>query len=249
MPGDHPATLLDEVLAAHGGAGRFAAVGEIVWRVRSGGFAIGSKRAGRRLPIFEARIATDRPHTVISPYPGPGRRGVFDGSDDVVRIETDGGAVVAERAAPRAMFSRPRRAVWWDDLDVLYFAGYALWAYATAPFCFTRPGFEVSEIEPFAEGTSLRRRLAVTFAADVPAHSTEQAFHIDDTGLIRRNDYTAEVFGGWAKAAHYVDEYTAVDGLMVARRRRVYPRRPDGRPRPFPTLVSLDVSDARMVAR
>jgi hypothetical protein len=249
MPGEHPTALLDQVVAAHGGADRFAAVREIVWHVETGGVALPSKRGGRRVPPFEARMATDRPHTVVSPFPGPGRLGVFDGAGDVVRIETDDGAVMSERAAPRAGFSRPRRAVRWDDLDVLYFAGYALWAYATAPFCFTWPGFDVSEIAPFAEGPWLRRRLAVTFGPGVPAHSAEQVFHIDDAGLIRRNDYTAEVFGGWAKAAHYVDEYRRVDGLMVAARRRVYPRRPDGRPRPFPTLVSLDVSGVRTVTR
>ena len=58
-----------------------------------------------------------------------------------MRIETDDGEVLEERAEPRAAFGG-RRNIWWDDLDLLYFGGYALWGYVGAPFIFTRPGYQ-----------------------------------------------------------------------------------------------------------
>jgi tetratricopeptide (TPR) repeat protein len=81
--------------------------------------------------------------------------------------------------------------LWWDDLDLLYFGGYALWGYTSAPFIFTRPGFELEEVEPWTEDGERWPGLRVRFPEDVPAHSREQTYYFDDRWLIRRNDYTA----------------------------------------------------------
>jgi hypothetical protein len=236
--------LLAEAIAAHGGAERWAAVEEIELHAGSGGFMPTTKGKRRALADYRARISTHGPRTVVTPYPGSGRRGVFE--PERVWIETDEGEMVAERERPRDAFGGPRRALWWDHLDFLYFAGYALWGYANAPFVFTQPGFEVREIEPWREGDERWRRLAVTFPADIPAHSREQVFHFDAEGRLRRNDYTAEVVGSWAKAAHYCAEHREFGGLLFPTRRRVYPRRRDGRPRRGPTLVWIDVAGVEL---
>ena len=126
--------------------------------------------------------------------PDPGRRGVFERG--AVRIESDDGEVLAERDDPRAAFRRLRRNLWWDDLDLLYFAGYALWGYVSAPFIFTRPGFEVEEIEPWHEDGETLARAArpVSRTTSPPTRASSSTTSTTD-GLIRRNDYTAEVFG------------------------------------------------------
>jgi hypothetical protein len=69
-----------------------------------------------------------------------------------VWIESRDGEVIAERHDPRAVFGG-RRNLWWDDLDLLYFGGYALWGYLCAPFIFTRDGFEIEDEEPWREGS------------------------------------------------------------------------------------------------
>jgi hypothetical protein len=237
--------LLAGAIAAHGGAERWAAVEEIELHAGSGGFMPTTKGQRRTLADYRARISTRAPRTVVTPYPGAGRRGVFEPAR--VWIETDDGAVVAERENPREAFGGLRRALWWDHLDFLYFAGYALWGYGNAPFVFARPEFETREIEPWEEKGEPRRRLVVTFPADVPAHSREQIFHFDAQGRLRRNDYTAEVVGSWAKAAHYCDDHREFGGLLFPTRRRVYPRRRDGRPRRAPTLVWIDVSSVDLI--
>jgi hypothetical protein len=236
--------LVTAALEAHGGVARWRGAREIRARLRSGGFALAAKWKSRAFRAYEATIVTAEPRVVIAPYPGPGRRGVFEAA--AVSIESDAGAVQARRENPRAAFAGLRRKLWWDDLDALHFAGYALWNYFTAPFLFLRAGVEAREIEPWEEGGERWRRLRVVFPPGLPTHSREQVFYFDAAGLLRRHDYTAEVFGGWAKAAHYSSEHRSFSGLVLPTRRRVYPRKPDGRPRPFPTLVWIDVDDVQI---
>ena len=149
--------LLDEVVAAHGGRARWEAAEAIVLQIRSGGFLMLSKVHRPSIPEFELRASTAEPHVVIRPYPRPGLVGVFDGTADAVRIETEDGHVAAERRHPRPAFRSLRHLVHWDRLDLLYFAGYALWGYATQPFCFLRPGVEAWEL-PASEASGERRR-------------------------------------------------------------------------------------------
>ena len=226
------AGLLDEAIQAHGGLEAFEAKRELHARIRSGGFALRSKR-GRpgALADYAATIDTREPRMVFHGYPRTGRRGVFE--RDRVRIEDDQGEVLTERSDPRSAIRSLRRNLWWDQLDLLHFAGYAIWNYFCTPFLFARPGFEVEQLDG--------RRLRVLFPPDVPTHSREQTFYFDDSGRLTRLDYTAEVFGGWARAVHLCEEHREFDGILFPTRRRVYPRRRDGRPRPFPTLVWIDV--------
>jgi hypothetical protein len=215
-------SLLDETLAAHGGIERWRAAREIQAELRSGGFALGSKLVAGPFRRYTARVSVHEPRTVVEPYPKAGDHGVFEANR--VRIE---GETSAERDDPRRLFPGVRRRLWWDRLDALYFAGYALWNYFTTPLLLTRDGVQVRE-----DG----RALHVTFPEGFPTHSREQSFQVGDDGLIVRHDYTAEVFGGWAKAKHLCSEHERFDGLVFPTRRRVTPRNS-----PFPTLVWIDV--------
>lgn len=199
------------------------------------------------LADFTGTVSTTEPHTVLSPYPKAGQRGVFE--RDRVRIETDDGELVAERENPRAAFRGLRHSIWWDELDLLHFAGYALWNYMSAPFMFTRPGFRLEELDPWEENGERWRRLHVVFPDDIPTHSREQDFYFDEGGLLRRLDYTAEVFGSWAKAAHYCWDHESFSGLVVPTRRLAIPRKRNGRPRKRVKIVSLRFGDVTLVPR
>lgn len=234
--------LLEEAIAAHGGPEAWSHRDEVVVRVSSGGFAFASKLR-RPLRDVEGRVATTGQRTVFDPFPEPSRRGVFEGGD--VRIEDADGRVLAERRDARRAFRSPRRLLWWDALDFLYFGGYALWGYLSMPFVLARPGYRLAELDPWEEAGETWRRLEVTFPDGVHAHSQRQVLYLDDQGRIRRNDYVAEPFGRWARAAHYAHDHRWEDGLLIPTRRRVYPRRPGNRPLPRPTLVWIDLSSPR----
>jgi len=246
MAGDD---LLERVIEAHGGLERFERLEAVHWRMRSGG-ALRAKRGMRPVPDWTATMSLREPRTVVDPYPAAGRRGVFD--HGLVRIE-DGatGEVVEDRPVARAAFGGllNRRQAWWDDLDFLYFAGYALWQYAVTPFVFTWPGVASREIEPWHEDGQTWRRLEVTFPSDWDVHCQVQRFAFDDRGRLRRHDYTAEIVGPWAKAVHYASAHATIADLVWPLRRRVHPRGPGGRPLRAVTLVRLDIDAVEVVER
>ena len=144
--------------------------------------------------------------------------------------------VVAARVDPRQAFGR-RTLLRWDALDFAYFSSYAMWNYLCLPFLLTYPGVSVRQMP------GNQTVLSADFPADVPTHSPTQQFHFDASGLLIRHDYTAEVVGSRARAAHLCTEYRRFGGLRVSTVRRVYPRGPLGRPLPFPTLVAIDIHD------
>ena len=235
--------LLAEAIQAHGVAA-YDAANEVSLHLRCGGVGLPMRFQGKAFADVGAKVSTREPRVTFSPYPERGRRGVFD--HGAVRIETDSGHVVAERSHPRPELRRFRRNFWWDSLDALYFGGYALWGYLNAPFMFRRDGFEVSAADPWREDGDTWRALRVRFPDDVPAHSREQLYYFDDQGLLRRNDYTAEVFGGWAKAAHYCWDQERFDGLVVPTRRRAMARRRNGKPVRAFAVVTIAISDVAL---
>jgi hypothetical protein len=236
--------LLEEAIEAHGGLARYRSASEISVDARARGWALAMRFQRNALSSFRGAVSTREPRVVLSPYPREGERGVLE--HDSVRIESDQGDIVEGRNDPRAAFRGFRRNLWWDDLDLLYFGAYALWGYAGAPFIFRNPGFEVEEIEPWREGTETWRGLRVRFPENVPAHSREQRYYFDSRGLIRRNDYTAEVFGSWARAAHYCWDHKEFSGLVMPTRRKAMPRRRNGQPVRQVGLVSLRIDDVTL---
>jgi hypothetical protein len=235
--------LAEQAIEAHGGMTAWQQAQEIAVQISSGGFAFASKLQGHAVRGVDARVATSGERVLFEGYPAGGQRGLLE-ADGSVRIETAAGTVLAARENPRAAFGDLRHRLWWDRLDILYFGTYAIWTYISTPFVFVREGYELRELAPWDEGGERWRRLAVRFPEGVHTHSREQVFYIDAAGLIRRHDYTAEPFGGWAKAAHYCFDHRCIDGLLLATRRLVYPRRSDDTPRPHPRLVWIEVSEA-----
>lgn len=239
-------TLLDEALEAHGGRERWASARTIRAKVRSGGLLIRTRVSRGRLVEGRIEVRVGEPVASASPFPRQGQRGVFD--HGAVRIETLDGEVLESRQRPRELFfgrSGLRRNLRWDALDFAYFAGYAWWNYLNVPYLLAREGVRVQEIEPWREPGSAQtwRRLEARFPTDLDTHSPRQVFYYDGELRLRRHDYTAEVVGAWARAAHMCAAHVEAGGLLFPTRRWVRPVGPQNRPLPLPTLVSLELSE------
>jgi len=235
---------LNRILDAHGGVQYWQTLAAVQARISASGFLF---RAKRVRPQRDAVITVDTndPRVVMKDFPTPGCTTALLG---IQRVETRdaSGAVLRYRDNPRQAFGLGRRSLYWDELDFAYFSGYAMWCYLTLPFLLLRPGVTIDECEQAADGST---RLSVGFPDNIPVHSPKQTLFFDPAGRLVRHDYTAEVVGGWAKAAHLCSDYRQFGGLWMPTRRRVYPRGPSGRPLPGPTLVAIDIHDARPVPR
>ncbi|WP_374771892.1 hypothetical protein OG756_40410 [Streptomyces sp. NBC_01310] len=232
--------LTTTVIAAHGGLERYRQYHSAEVRFRSGGALWALKGQSGVLDSSTVRVDLDRQHASHRPFTGPGLHSSF--TAERVAVETDDGQVLAERLDPRSSFAGHTLETPWDELHLAYFAGYAMWTYLTSPFTFASPGFTAEELPlaPATEEGEVWRRLKVTFPAEIATHAPEQIFHFDQTGLLRRHDYTAEVLNA-GPAAHYVSDYKEFGGIMVPTKRRVYPVGQDGAPIRDIELVTIDI--------
>jgi hypothetical protein len=241
------ALLLKKIIEAHGGASYWRGLEAIEAELSASGFLFTSKFRPA-LDRVRVRAYTDEPRLTFFDFPERGQNSEFFG-DREVAVQGADGAVVARRSNPRAALGGWRRLFYWDHLDFVYFAGYATWNYLMTPFLFLRPGFAIEEVKPLPPGSPYFKKLRVTFPDDVPTHCREQIFYFDDDLLLRRLDYTAEVIGRWARAAHHCDDYKTFDGLKIPLRRRVSPVFLGRQVSSWPTLVSIDIHSARTVRR
>jgi len=233
--------IIEEIIAAHGGVERWRQISSLEVVLSARGFLFTMKRVPR-LDKVRVEAFCAEPRLVFYDFPVAGQNGEFRGDTEVV-IRDGAGTVLARRSDPRAQFGGFRRQLYWDQLDFLYFAGYATWGYLMTPFIFLREGFRFEE----AAAGCFAKKLLVTFPADIPSHCRRQEFCFDDLLLLRRLDYTAEVVGGWAKAAHFCENYQDFDGLKIATKRWVKPLFISKTPAPGPTLVAIDIHRLRAI--
>jgi hypothetical protein len=222
-------TLLEEVCAAHGGLDRWSTTRTVTLDLRMGGNILMSKWKSPRTRALRVEVDTQRLRATLAPFPRSGHVGVLE-SDRVSVLSRDG-TVIAARDVVRDANGDVRRKLIWDDLDVLYFFGYALWNYTMTPFLFAWPGFECREAGEWHEPDgSIWRQLAVRYPAGFATHCREQTFYFDRQGLLRRLDYTADVFSDLARGAHLCEAHQTFDGFVWPTHRVVYTRRADGKP-------------------
>jgi hypothetical protein len=222
---------------AYGGEARWRGASAVEAVFSAGGAAFVAKKR----PTFEwahVHVSIAEPRVRLRPVDRRGTAGVLEG--ERVWLESARGKTIASRDDPRRLFPGGRRAHWWDRLDMTYFACYAIWNYLTLPALLLRD--DIAWTEP-APGV-----LDARFPPHLPTHCAEQRFHFDAaTGLLAQHDYTAEVFGEWAKAAHVVLEHGTWEGIPFPAKRRVTPRLPDGQPAADPVLIWIDVREWRLL--
>jgi hypothetical protein len=233
-------TIIEEIITAHGGKDIWNSIDWIEANISARGVLFTAKH----IPVLKhilVRASAKEPHFIFEKFPEMGQRGELIGNEEV-RILASNGKVLQSRSKPRAAFKGLRRILWWDFLDFIYFGGYATWNYLVTPFIFLRKGFSFENLGylPKANGTLLCFR--ITFPDDIPTHSRIQTFYFDNNKLLRRLDYTAEVVGTWAHAAHFCDGYRDFSGLKVSTQRTVRPLILN-HPLSSPILVGLKIHD------
>jgi len=228
--------LAMQAMDAHGGLERWNRFTTLSAHLIDGGVLWAAK--GKAGVLADVTVTIDLREEKAShwPFGSPARRSRFE--PQRVAIEDIDGQVLEELLQPRDSFHG--HLDHWSDLQVAYFAGYAMWTYLNVPFLLARPGVESEEVEPWQESGETWRRLRVRFPPSIATHSAEQTFYFDRQGLLRRQDYNVEV-DGTSGAAHYVSDHKEFSGISFPTKRRVFRRQPDGRPAPEPLIISIDL--------
>lgn len=231
--------LLSTVLDAHGGLDTWRAVREFKGHMSGSGplFDLVGCPGGLSDVNFSGLCHEQQ----ISEWPiaRPGQRSVVRAAHVV--LQNEAGETVSERADPRSSYPVDLT-TGWDDVQLAYFAGYAMWNYLNAPFIFMMPGMEVHELPPADHDQDQSRRLLVRYPADFATHSREETFYISEQGLIVRVDYAPEVTGN-RPAANFASDHRKVDGgLVMPTRRTVKPRRPDGTAEEM-VVISVEIDE------
>ena len=233
-------SLAQLTIDAHGGFERWQRFEHVSAHLRTGGVLWALKHQHGVLDDVNVRVALRREWASHSPFVKPHLRTSFE--PNRVAIETTDGRVVEERLMPRDSFAGHALDTPWDQLQLAYFAGYAMWTYLTTPFVFAMDGVATEELDPWRENGESWRRLKVTFPSHLATHCTVQTFYFDAEALLRRHDYDADVLGG-TPAAHYVHDYREFSGLLVPTTRRVCGRAFDGTAVPEPSIVTIDLTN------
>lgn len=237
--------LLDEVLAAYGGVGRWQQIDTIAIHQNVGGVLWSLKGVDGILDESTVEIRLQEQQAWHRPLPEPGMRSAYTPDRVVIESDDDAHREVQSLRDPRASFAGHALTTPWSALQLAYFAGYAMWTYLSEPYSLTFPGVHTEELGDWHEDGQTWRRLGVRYPDTIATHSADQVLYVDSDGLLRRRDYRVDIAGG-APAAHYMDEHREFDGIVLPVKRVVHGRDDDGRKVPEPITVSIDIDDVRV---
>ena len=218
----------------HGGWSRFSALRSIRVEVEQlGGPLPWIKLRHRSAAPRSIAVFPHQDRTEFLDYPRTGQRGVCEGTGVRLFAESAPQKPLSHSEQHRQTFSGLRKYRRWDALDTLYFFGCALRTYLSVPFlCSRLKLLQVSSVHDL--GQTLHG-LSVEFPTHYESHGPRQTFYFDDSGLLRRHDYCAEIVGSWAHGSHYSDDYQESGGIPLAHKRWVVARI-GSHPTPIPVL-------------
>jgi hypothetical protein len=231
--------LLQTAVNAHGGLKRWNQVKAIRVAASITGAIWFVKGQGDYLKNIVMTADTTR-ERMVTDFPGQDKRFVFE--PDRIVMEKQDGTAIQSRDNPEASFAGQLRETPWDDIQVAFFQGEALWTYLNTPFLYTHDGFVTEEMEPIQVEGETWRRLRITFPDSVKSHTRVQISCFGPDGLLRRHDYTVDILGG-ATGLNYASDYRDVDGIIVPTRRRIYAWEGDYQPVMEPLLVKIDMGE------
>jgi hypothetical protein len=126
--------LLELAVVAHGGLARWEKTKAIKVAASITGAICYVKGKGDFLKNVVLTAET-RAERLTVDFPGQDTRAIFEPKRVV--IETEDGTLIEARANPGKSFDGQQRETPWDDIQVAYFVGEALWTYLNIPFVYT----------------------------------------------------------------------------------------------------------------
>jgi hypothetical protein len=210
--------LLASAVTAHGGLERWNKINSITVDASITGAFWHVKHQGEALKDIRFEVDTTRQRLTMD-FVGQDKRTVFEPGR--VELQRGDGKLIRATDDPEKSFAGQQFESPWDDLQLAYFTGEALWTYLNTPFVYTGTGFAAEEIEPVEVGGETWRRLKVTFPQHIKTHSRQQISCFGPDGLLRRHDFNIDLLGGVPSQLLAAD-YRDVGGVIIPATRRAY---------------------------
>jgi hypothetical protein len=234
--------LLANAIEAHGGLERWKQFTAIEVDLVSGGELLERKSVRSSGTVHFAAKMHEQINSFVATS-APDKKMVF--CADRIAVETIEGKLIAERLDPRQSFHGHDLNTPWDPFHRGYFSGYAMWNYLTSPFSLAVEGAQVWDIEPLEKNGELWRGIRAVLPKRFATHSRAQEFYFGDDMLLRRQDYTLDIAGGF-KVANYASEFVDVKGLKLPSKRRAFLCNKKYDEQSEYPLVRLDMSNFRV---
>lgn len=240
-------SLVNSIIDAYGGLERYQNLETISFKFDFTGAVLGMKHRAQHL-VPTATTFVQEQKTIY--------RGLGSNSDEewvftptkVWKQRSSDGSVIESRESPRAAFEGHTLETPWDDLQFLYFCGYAMYQYFHWPYLLSREDVQTKELASHKESNQTWRVLEVSYPdqAVLATHTKVQKYYVDEKFILRRHDYAPDVLAG-ARAAHYVFDSTTVGDMMFPTLRHIVAIGPVGENGsaapmwhgPIPTLIHL----------
>ena len=231
--------LLETALTAHGGLDRWNEVRSITIDASITGAIWYVKNQGEALKDIQFEVDTTRQRLRVD-FIGQDKRSIFEPFR--VEMQRSDGQLIDARDDPDKSFDGHQLETPWDDIDLAYFAGEALWTYLNTPFLYDWAWFVTEEIDPIEVDGETWRRLKVTFPDYIKSHTRQQISCFGPDGLLRRHDFTIDILGG-ATGLLYATDYRDVDGIIIPTTRRGYAWQGEYQLVSEPLLVAIDMGE------
>ena len=232
--------LAQKISDAHGGLDKWQTFNRLTARLHQGGALWGIKGHEGTLSDVTVSVGLRSEWASHAPFGSATKLSHFEPAN--VEMATTAGDIVERLPNPRASFAGHRFDTPWTEPQLAYFAGYAMWTYFNLPFAAALPSVDTEELGDWQEDDESWHRLRLIFPDSIATHSRVQTLYVDETGLLKRHDYNVDIAAG-TPAAHYVSDYSEVQGIRFPTRHRIFPRQADGKSLSEPLVVSIDVTN------
>jgi hypothetical protein len=230
--------LLDDAIEASGGSTRWNKLQRFTLHLSIKGTLLSRSGRGRQFKDLIAEGSTRTQSVRFTGLMQGEKSGTYQ--PDSVTIENLDGQVLRTWLNPSLEFLGHASDPLGDDLHLVFFCGFSIWNYLTAPFLLARPNVTVEELSPWTENDQRWRRLRAFFPPDIVTSSPEQVFYFDENSLQRRTDH--DLFG--RRVAHYSWAHQTFSDILIPTLRRSLALRPDETAHAKPILLDVEVFDA-----
>ncbi|WP_444996465.1 hypothetical protein [Aliikangiella sp. IMCC44359] len=211
---------IDLAIKRHGGMERWEEVDSILVEAYTmGGFGMSRRGLENDFPMpKKVKLNPKEGTAILYDYPKVGRESIYD-NGRVAEVAAGEKPVFDHDNYREKMMSVSRFRRPWNTLDATYFFGYAMIHYASLPYTLTDT--KIIGVKKRNSG-DWRTRIDIENPDGAHTHSKYETLYFDESGLLIRHDYCAEVSSPLAKAANFLVDYENVDGYLITKRRKVH---------------------------